>query len=1057
MRQPIVVVFVVAGMLTALGVLLGPSLFGDGAPVLKWDAKGEVAVAPQSGDVEPEGAESPSGAEREQVSTDGDVERTAVTLRGRVVDKHKGPVRDAQVWLDFARGGPRAGGAGRRVVAPVRTDNDGQFAFAGQVFKNLRVTLLVADRLHAAKTFERNLGEVQGVTDVGDLMVDDGGELFGRVTDLDANAVPDAEVKLNPESDNRMRFQRERDSVLPPLKVDNNGFYRFEHVPSGQWSVGALAPHHTAGASGIVTSVENTRVDVEDIRLGPGYELAGIVSDVGGKPIEGAEVVARATRAPDPANGRNGQGANATAPTGPQPPNAQGRNGRNGRGFGPGGPGGNNDHRTRTDAQGQFVLEHLPGAPLEVTIDKEGYLRWQRSDIDAKLGQRLFVTMQDGLKITGTVTDAATKATVDKFSVEAVRVRGLPKPGETPVDAADLMQRFRNGTLDAESMAAARDSMRSSFDGMRGMFGGGRGGGGGRSRARIERHPGGRFTASGLQEGVYAVQIGSDDYAQFRSAEVEVRVASAPPDLTIGLVRGVAVRGVVTDKQGAPVGNATVELRLAEVATPDTADASAGSGRGNRGNRGGRGGSDPIRTFIANFGASQIDTTTDAKGRFVFAHSNPENYRLVAQKDGYDEARSDPFELSSDRDGFVLKLGALGAIAGHILGATPEQIAEVRVLAMSAGNGNGNGGGGGARFRGPGGQGGQGGGPGGGMPFGVVQPDGSYRISDLQPGGYAVRAFVGNGMRSLWSQFGSDLKADVAVRAGETTAFDVQLMVPQTGTVAGSVTHNGQPAAGFQVTLHRQDDGSNADPNANGGDPQAARGGRGGRGRGNGDQQAAVDSSGRFTMHDVPAGIYQLTVTSGRRAGPLHTEAVVVSTGATSEVAISLATCALDGLVTVDDNSNVAELQGMVLLLPGATEIPNNLANVWRDGSAFTARVQGGKFTLEMLPPGNYLAVLAPSGREQTSAPVFMTLGERTQLTIAAGKHTEGDANALPGNRRGGRSGRGANGGANAPTPNGSVPNGAAPNGAGNPQSPGGGPRRGGGNAPGGNRSRRQG
>src|SRR5262252_9200721 len=131
MRQPIVVVFVVAGMLTALGVLLGPSLFGDGAPVLKWDAKDEVAVAPQQGDVDPESPESLAGGEREQVaSTDADVERTAVTLRGRVVDKRKGPVRDAQVWLDFARGGPRAGGAGRRVIAPVRTDNDGQFAFA---------------------------------------------------------------------------------------------------------------------------------------------------------------------------------------------------------------------------------------------------------------------------------------------------------------------------------------------------------------------------------------------------------------------------------------------------------------------------------------------------------------------------------------------------------------------------------------------------------------------------------------------------------------------------------------------------------------------------------------------------------------------------------------------------------------------------------------------------------------------------------------------------------------------------------------------------------------
>ena len=135
----------------------------------------------------------------------------------------KVPVRDAKVWLDFSRGGRGGGNQNqRRVPEPVKTDGEGRFAFAGQAFRNLRVTLMVAHPLHAAKSFDRNIGEAKADNDVGDLVVDDGGELFGRVTDLDGNGIPAAEVRLQPENDNPLRMQRDREQFLLPQNTDSN-------------------------------------------------------------------------------------------------------------------------------------------------------------------------------------------------------------------------------------------------------------------------------------------------------------------------------------------------------------------------------------------------------------------------------------------------------------------------------------------------------------------------------------------------------------------------------------------------------------------------------------------------------------------------------------------------------------------------------------------------------------------------------------------------------------------------------------------------------------------
>jgi hypothetical protein len=293
-----------------------------------------------------------------------------------------------------------------------------------------------------------------------------------------------------------------------------------------------------------------------------------------------------------------------------------------------------------------------------------------------------------------------------------------------------------------------------------------------------------------------------------------------------------------------------------------------------------------------------------------------------------------------------------------------------------------------------GGRGGQGGGPGQGMFNNVtVQADGSYRIGDLAPGDYLVRSWIGSPqelMRELGPQFFSGtLAADVKVRGGETTNFDVAVVRPAVGGVSGTVLHNGAPATGFQVELARIDDnGAAADPRGG----RGPGGGMGGRGMFGGGRtfQAAVSSAGQFSVADVPAGNYRLRVSAARRGGMLHEEAIAVTANSITERNIQVTTASLRGAVTAD-GAEPATLNGSVSLLPGLNELPENW-NQWRRDPAnatFDARVQAGAFKFDSLKPGNYLLVVSIRGRERSTQPIVVSPGSDQQVGIAAGKVQE--------------------------------------------------------------------
>ena len=498
MRQSVVVVLILTALVATAGMLLVPDLFtGDALPITRWSEADEIVVEARAEDTDLAVGEAfAPQTQREEVEVEalGADERTELTLRGRVVDRYRAPVASAKVWLDFGRGGQRGrGDRSRRVPEPVQTDSDGRFAFQGQAFRNLRVNLLVVHGTHAPTQFDRNLGEVGSELDLGELVVTDGGELIGRVTDLGGNGIPAAAVQLQPDSDNWMRFQRDRESLLPAQATDNNGYYRFANVTAGDWRVAATAKRYENGTSDSATAIDNQRTEVADILLGPGFELAGIVMDRQGQPIVDAEVAARPRRQPDNTGGGRG-----------------GRGGRGARGGPGGGGGGGNDYRTQTDAQGRFLLEHLPDALVDLSAQKQGYLDAQLTELDPEQTQPVYLTMEDGLQIRGSVTDVVANAPVTRFSVRAQWRRALPADAGVETEIQTLVQQMRDGNVDEATRAQLQNRMQTLRGQLRGNTGGGpfgmagggpdaQGGRGGRDRgARAEDHPGGAFVATGL-------------------------------------------------------------------------------------------------------------------------------------------------------------------------------------------------------------------------------------------------------------------------------------------------------------------------------------------------------------------------------------------------------------------------------------------------------------------------------------------------------------------------------------------------------------------------------
>ncbi|MEO0478988.1 MAG: carboxypeptidase regulatory-like domain-containing protein [Planctomycetota bacterium] len=355
----------------ALG-LLGYALWGsdegappptnDGPPVV---IESEDPALREVGSEDSGGRIGASRAVRQQSSApnpteslDPSVRESLVGFVGRVVDPDGQPVPDSVVRL--YRGAAdipfttvfdieRIAGLGKvdLIVGENETDDEGRFHIPGAFPQG--IFALLSDAEGDRPTFQL-LQEAPGpgeVVDLGDVMLDDLAVLTGRIVDYEGNPVAGADVWSidlpgalaagasvfpfqridldgyvitdegleNVWTPPRWAVELLRDLPLPLDETDSQGRFRLRGVPKGS----NVFVARSTGLEPYLQSaliVQQDEKDLGDIRLQEGEIAGGIVTDVDGEPVVGAEVViAQAT----------GGGAPVHVASGANPTDSEGR------------------------------------------------------------------------------------------------------------------------------------------------------------------------------------------------------------------------------------------------------------------------------------------------------------------------------------------------------------------------------------------------------------------------------------------------------------------------------------------------------------------------------------------------------------------------------------------------------------------------------------------------------------------------------------------------------------------------------------------------------------
>ncbi len=233
------------------------------------DDRDRTAQAGTEG-VAPGRAESPTG--------DGKAQRVS----GRVLDEGGKPIANAIVYA--------AAGGGMDEIAldefdpaetfwiqrsETKTDSSGRFALDPKI--NAKVRLAVRAGGFAPLDVERTISETR--PDVGDLVVQAGVVVEGRVVDHLGRPVAGAELRRRRPSSGPMAFFMGRGGAVA-AKSDAQGNFRVDTLPVGTWNLrvtSEIAPDkdesgETSRAGEVVRGIQ--------IQLEEGFEIAGLVSGV---------------------------------------------------------------------------------------------------------------------------------------------------------------------------------------------------------------------------------------------------------------------------------------------------------------------------------------------------------------------------------------------------------------------------------------------------------------------------------------------------------------------------------------------------------------------------------------------------------------------------------------------------------------------------------------------------------------------------------------------------------------------------------------------------------
>jgi protocatechuate 3,4-dioxygenase beta subunit len=597
-----------------------------------------------------------------------------------------------------------------------------------------------------------------------------------------------------------------------------------------------------------------------------------------------------------------------------------------------------------TDLDGRSTIDALPPGPLRLVVTRIGFLTCERAEVLPTGDLPLVVTLERGLGIAGTVLDALTGDPVERFAASIRRIGPLQPTSNGTIEqqlareldslrasaAAAGDPAIRRGQLDlADQLAARIEELRR------------------RALSQpvvvpaevgpLMARPGGRFSFDGLEEGAYSIGIASPDH-RFATIDAALRRGVQATDLRVELVTGHAVSGVVVSRHdGRPVGGAEIGLvRILDAPAADRPPSAYSWAFARR----------------APPGVTLMSTRTAADGSFALGQAAPGLAFLSVRHPSFADRDTDEFAVRDGVPRLRIELGRRAVLSGRVVAARPGRELDCEVLVVG-GHGT--------------------------LRTSRVRADGTYRFADLQPGGYVVRAFPSEAReyvrRLLGAIFAPEARAiapesipacDLTLAEGESRVFDLAVDLPPAGVVQGTVSINGRAGSG-RVMLRPV--------------PGAAPG------SGGLPLRAELDGRGGFELRDVPAGRYALLVYGATRQ-ELHEEALTIAPEAVEFVQIDIASGAVRGRIAALDPTPAEALRGYVWVLPGATEVPEDLYEYRRAHRTHRVQVRAGRFEDSALTPGPATIVVDVRDHARVTTAAIIPAGDTIDLELTLGGRT---------------------------------------------------------------------
>ena len=276
-------------------------------------------------------------------------------VTGTITDVNKQPVEEAEVVIKDSEGNE----LGRDT-----TDSNGDYTIPNVPDGSHDITIEKDGKTENGKVEIKDNGK--DVSGTGDVQLPVGGaDLNGNITDVNGKPVEGAEVVVKDETGKELG----RDTT------DSNGDYTIPNVPDGTHDVTIEKDGKTETGKVEITGNGQNVSGTDDVQLPVGgADVDGKITDVNGKPVEGAEVVIKD---------------------------------QDGKELG----------KDTTDANGDYLIPNVPDGSHNITVEKDGKTETGSVDIteggQKVEGDKNAQIQAGGASVEGTVTDKDGKPIVD--------------------------------------------------------------------------------------------------------------------------------------------------------------------------------------------------------------------------------------------------------------------------------------------------------------------------------------------------------------------------------------------------------------------------------------------------------------------------------------------------------------------------------------------------------------------------------------------------------------------------------------------------------------------